>query len=65
MSIYDDEPDEDGGDVDGGVYTILFTDGDGGDWEDQYTYGVSLALLMMRKTAKGCDAAGEKRIGRC
>ena len=39
MSIYDDEPDEDGGDVDGGVHTILFTDGDGGDWEDQYTYG--------------------------
>ena len=55
----DDEPDEDGDDVDGGIYTILHADGDGGDWEEhECTYGANLCMVMNPKKAKGCEAAG-------
>jgi hypothetical protein len=61
VTKHDDEPDEDGDDADGGIYTILYTDGDGEDWEEhEYTYGVSLWMLMNPKKANGCEAAGNK-----
>ena len=61
---FDDEPDEDGEDVDGGVYEILFTDGDVEDWEeDQYTEGVGLARLKGRKSPKGCNTRKQNEPG--
>lgn len=58
VSKCDNEPDEEGDDVDGGVCTIFFTDGDGEDWEeDQCTYGVSLYMVRNPKKAQGYEAA--------
>jgi hypothetical protein len=32
VTKHNDEPDEDGDDVGGGIYNILYTDGGGEDW---------------------------------